>query len=64
METVEMLIGKIRAAGKPAGIMTGDPEMIALARRAGVRFNGQWDRYWLLANAAAAMARRCAAPKG
>lgn len=56
METVEALIGKIKAAGKPAGIMTGDPEMIALARRAGVRFMANGTDTGLLARAAATMA--------
>lgn len=56
METVEALIGKIRAAGKPAGIMTGDPEMIALARRAGVRFMATGTDTGLLARAAALLA--------
>ncbi len=64
METVEMLIGKIRAAGKPAGIMTGDPEMIALARRAGVRFMANGTDTWLLANAAAAMAEKMRGAEG
>ena len=56
MQTVEALIGKIRAAGKPAGIMTGDPEMIALARRAGVRFMATGTDTGLLARAAASLA--------
>lgn len=64
MQTVEMLIGKIKAAGKPAGIMTGDPEMIALARRAGVRFMANGTDTWLLANAAAAMAAQMRNPDG
>lgn len=64
METVEMLIGKIKAAGKPAGIMTGDPEMIALARHAGVRFMANGTDTWLLANAAAAMATQMRDPDG
>lgn len=64
METVEMLIGKIKAAGKPAGIMTGDPEMIALACRAGVRFMANGTDTWLLANAAAAMAAQMRNPDG
>lgn len=64
METVEMLIGKIKAAGKPAGIMTGDPEMIALARRAGVRFMANGTDTWLLANAAATMAAQMRNPDG
>lgn len=64
METVEMLVGKIKAAGKPAGIMTGDPEMIALARGAGVRFMANGTDTWLLANAAAAMAAQMRNPDG
>jgi 4-hydroxy-2-oxoheptanedioate aldolase len=56
METVEALIGKIKAAGKPAGIMTGDAEMIALARRAGVRFMATGTDTGLLARAAASLA--------
>lgn len=64
METVEMLIGKIKVASKPAGIMTGDPEMIALARRAGVRFMANGTDTWLLANAAAAMAAQMRNPDG
>lgn len=64
METVEMLIGKIKAAGKPAGIMTGDPEMIALARHAGVRFMANGTDTWLLANAATAMAAQMRNPDG
>jgi 4-hydroxy-2-oxoheptanedioate aldolase len=57
MDTVEALIGKIKAAGKPAGIMTGDPEMIALARRAGVRFMATGTDTGLLARAAASLAK-------
>ncbi|MCZ8180374.1 MAG: HpcH/HpaI aldolase/citrate lyase family protein [Rhizobium sp.] len=56
MQTVEALIGKIKASGKPAGIMTGDAEMIALARRAGVRFMATGTDTGLLARAAAALA--------
>lgn len=64
METVEALIGKIRAAGKPAGIMTGDPEMIALARRAGVRFMANGTDAGLLANAASSLAERMRSADG
>ncbi|KQW29235.1 2-keto-3-deoxy-L-rhamnonate aldolase [Rhizobium sp. Root274] len=63
METVEALIGKIKAAGKPAGIMTGDPEMITLARRAGVRFMANATDTGLLAKAAAAMAAEMRNPE-
>jgi 4-hydroxy-2-oxoheptanedioate aldolase len=56
MQTVEALIGKIKAAGKPAGIMTGDAEMIALAGRAGVRFMATGTDTGLLARAAASLA--------
>ncbi len=62
METVEALIGKIKAAGKPAGIMTGDLEMIALARRAGVRFMANGTDTGLLGRAAAAMAAQMRDP--
>jgi len=38
MQAVETVIGKGVAAGKPVGIMSGDPAMLAMARKAGIRF--------------------------
>ncbi|WP_159950796.1 HpcH/HpaI aldolase/citrate lyase family protein [Rhizobium sp. 18065] len=56
MAAVETLIGKIVAAGKPAGIMSGDAAMLAMARKAGIRFFAQATDVGLLAKAAATLA--------
>lgn len=57
MAAVEALIGKIVAAGKPAGIMSGDAAMLAMARRAGIRFLAQATDVGLLAKAASQLAQ-------
>jgi 4-hydroxy-2-oxoheptanedioate aldolase len=56
MATVDALIRKIVAAGKPAGIMTGDPGMIALAKAAGIRFLATSSDVGLLAKGAMTLA--------
>ncbi|THV21440.1 HpcH/HpaI aldolase family protein [Peteryoungia ipomoeae] len=57
MQAVETLIGKIVAAGKPVGIMSGDAAMLAMARKAGIRFFAQATDVGLLAKAAAELAQ-------
>ena len=54
---VEALIARIRAAGKPAGIMTTDPDMLAVAKSAGIRFAGIGSDVGLLMSGAAALAK-------
>jgi 4-hydroxy-2-oxoheptanedioate aldolase len=56
MAAVDALIRKIVAAGKPVGIMTGDPAMIALAKAAGIRFLATGSDVGLLMKGAAALA--------
>ncbi|MNY77640.1 hypothetical protein D3C86_2176130 [compost metagenome] len=56
MAAVDALIRRIVAAGKPVGIMTGDPAMIALAKAAGIRFLATGSDVGLLMKGAAALA--------
>lgn len=56
MAVVDGLIRKIAAAGKPAGIMTTDPAMVAVAKAAGIRFIGVGSDVGLLMGGAAALA--------
>jgi len=56
MQAVETVIGKSVAAGKPVGIMSGDPAMLAMARKAGIRFFASSTDVSLLSAAAANLA--------
>ncbi|MFL0693245.1 MAG: 2-keto-3-deoxy-L-rhamnonate aldolase, partial [Agrobacterium tumefaciens] len=56
MQAVETVIGKGVAAGKPVGIMSGDPAMLAMARKAGIRFFASSTDVSLLSAAAANLA--------
>ncbi|MDQ0457097.1 HpcH/HpaI aldolase family protein [Rhizobium paknamense] len=51
---VEEIFARLKALGKPAGIMSTDPAMIALSSRAGARFIATESDTGLLARAAAA----------
>jgi len=50
-------LGRIRAAGKPAGLLTGDKVLQAMALQAGVDFLGLGVDVGLLARAAEALRR-------
>ena len=56
MQAVESVIRKVCAAGKPVGIMSGDPAMLTMARKAGIRFFASSTDVSLLSAAAAKLA--------